>query len=53
MRGATDADLKYAKARQISIHAPHAGSDVGSASLVAETIDFNPRSPCGERLFQI
>ena len=33
----------------ISIHAPHAGSDLYFASGRSLTCDFNPRSPCGER----
>ena len=33
----------------ISIHAPHAGSDAFTDAEWAELIDFNPRSPCGER----
>ena len=36
-------------AQDISIHAPHAGSDevLNAGRLVV--LDFNPRSPCGER----
>ena len=34
----------------ISIHAPHAGSDCFSFFLFSLFNDFNPRSPCGERL---
>ncbi len=33
----------------ISIHAPHAGSDTFSKKALASCLDFNPRSPCGER----
>ena len=33
----------------ISIHAPLAGSDVGSLRPCARPSNFNPRSPCGER----
>ena len=33
----------------ISIHAPLAGSDVNTARCVVSLMDFNPRSPCGER----
>ena len=33
----------------ISIHAPHAGSDSISYSFPCRTCNFNPRSPCGER----
>ena len=35
----------------ISIHAPRTGSDLAKAGFSAEQIDFNPRSPHGERLF--
>ena len=35
---------------QISIHAPLAGSDPGGGVSRADYRDFNPRSPCGERL---
>ena len=34
----------------ISIHAPLAGSDVMACSSASTLLDFNPRSPCGERL---
>ena len=34
---------------QISIHAPHAGSDWGIVHVRANSRYFNPRSPCGER----
>ena len=33
----------------ISIHAPHAGSDLTSWAIWLRPINFNPRSPCGER----
>ena len=33
----------------ISIHAPHAGSDPGQTGLRVTVVNFNPRSPCGER----
>ena len=33
----------------ISIHAPHAGSDVIHPGDVIKLLYFNPRSPCGER----
>ena len=36
--------------RHISIHAPHAGSDMSLAMIFSHFPDFNPRSPCGERL---
>ena len=35
----------------ISIHAPHAGSDQPGWNFTADTANFNPRSPCGERQF--
>ena len=35
---------------EISIHAPHAGSDVVHNRFTQPVGDFNPRSPCGERL---
>ena len=34
----------------ISIHAPHAGSDFAFHIDFFHQFDFNPRSPCGERL---
>ena len=36
--------------RNISIHAPRVGSDVDTKAGLQEVYDFNPRSPCGERL---
>ena len=33
----------------ISIHAPHAGSDVKLSKPMLARLNFNPRSPCGER----
>ena len=33
----------------ISIHAPRVGSDQGFISAVEQSLNFNPRSPCGER----
>ena len=36
--------------RNISIHAPLAGSDSQSTTTQATHYNFNPRSPCGERL---
>ena len=35
----------------ISIHAPRVGSDFGKLYHKQAGIDFNPRSPCGERPF--
>ena len=37
--------------RTISIHAPRVGSDRLSPPWVAVLLNFNPRSPCGERLW--
>ena len=34
----------------ISIHAPRVGSDVRGRDQTAVWLNFNPRSPCGERL---
>ena len=33
----------------ISIHAPRVGSDIQEDGSELEVLDFNPRSPCGER----
>ena len=50
MRGATTvAGAIYATA-VISIRAPLAGSDQGPPASSSWRCDFNPRSPCGERL---
>ncbi len=35
---------------RISIHAPRVGSDPGREALAGAQGNFNPRSPCGERL---
>ena len=35
----------------ISIHAPRVGSDRRTRETANGALDFNPRSPCGERLF--
>ena len=35
--------------KYISIHAPLAGSDFVKRANAFAVIDFNPRSPCGER----
>ena len=37
-------------ASPISIHAPRVGSDASIATGIHTSPDFNPRSPCGERL---
>ena len=36
----------------ISIHAPRGGSDCAFGDMVATALDFNPRSPRGERPLQ-
>ena len=49
MRGATVlSDISRSRCA-ISIHAPHAGSDNTSCMAQRGGVDFNPRSPCGER----
>ena len=50
MRGATVSGLPVPVAFMISIHAPHAGSDPPCMIYTGYFCDFNPRSPCGERL---
>ena len=52
MRGATFKVALTAHFVDISIHAPHAGSDVSGATPSTRLFDFNPRSPCGERLLE-
>ncbi len=49
LRGATGGREKGGRKGQISIHAPPAGSDQFPAILPGCQINFNPRSPCGER----
>ena len=49
MRGATHRDVQGKRKQVISIHAPHAGSDLLSRPEPALETYFNPRSPCGER----
>ena len=51
VRGATkDAPIETITG-DISIHAPRAGSDPLISTLSASLLYFNPRSPCGERLY--
>ena len=50
MRGATGIRVPIGVVKSISIHAPHAGSDNLSFPDCSNLDDFNPRSPCGERL---
>ena len=52
MRGATEGKKPKADDEPISIHAPHAGSDSERQRNAGLRFDFNPRSPCGERLSQ-
>ena len=49
MRGATSLTGQPAGHRNISIHAPHAGSDHRRVEQHTGEDYFNPRSPCGER----
>ena len=48
--GATEVLTQYTGTDVISIHAPRVGSDFCYAKRLNLTRDFNPRSPCGERL---
>ena len=50
MRGATFFRPSFPPHFLISIHAPHAGSDELLFQFDSFVLDFNPRSPCGERL---
>ena len=50
MRGATQDKQGQNRTVSISIHAPHAGSDRQHLANYSGWYDFNPRSPCGERL---
>ena len=47
--GATDRAPAAGARQQISIHAPRVGSDETSIRNLFAIVDFNPRSPCGER----
>ena len=49
MRGATEWQQAQKTDLEISIHAPHAGCDAIARDLLAQGIDFNPRTPCGVR----
>ena len=51
MRGSTEGTQAAAAMQKISIHAPHAGSDKSKINTTWRNNDFNPRSPCGERLY--
>ena len=43
--------IKQKGTLEISIHAPHAGSDPEGIHQISGIQHFNPRSPCGERLW--
>mgnify|MGYP001666029141 CR=1 FL=1 len=47
--GATGWLIGLAVVRYISIHAPRVGSDQCQRASVQKGVNFNPRSPCGER----
>ena len=51
MRGATKIITIVAVKGKISIHTPHAGSDLIRFFIIYFIYYFNPHSPCGERLF--
>ena len=50
LRGATHVQHGLQGCFLISIHAPLAGSDIVARVVDHDGADFNPRSPCGERL---
>ena len=50
MRGATFWEGTDGWEGGISIHTPHAGSDDSMLRIPSFPFDFNPHSPCGERL---
>ena len=50
MWGATDINRVLQVLVAISIHAPHVGSDFLGEKCLRSRFNFNPRSPCGERL---
>ena len=49
MRGATEKSDASRRAKEISIHAPHAGRDRYQRASVGRCTNFNPRAPCGAR----
>ena len=51
MRAATDSNDATAMRNFISIHAAHAGCDFQCQIRYRRKVNFNPRSPCGLRLF--
>ena len=50
LRGTTERRQIHGKTKNISIHVPLAGNDFEHCPEVLPFLDFNPRSPCGERL---
>ena len=50
VRGATPKPFRNPMLNQISTHAPRAGSDTQECLNMNGYGNFNPRSPCGERL---
>ncbi len=50
MWGATGCRKRGTVLQRISIHAPRVGSDGSGTGSQLRTANFNPRSPCGERL---
>ena len=50
MRGETIMRFRFINASSISIHSPHAGRDFLFRTGFAQQENFNPLSPCGERL---
>ena len=50
VRGATESIRRSGRTLCISTHAPRAGSDGPHSTKACAICDFNPRSPCGERL---
>ena len=50
LRGATCCLLRLPHRQAISTHAPLAGRDIMSMTLVPDILNFNPRAPCGARL---
>ena len=53
MRGATGVNGVERHGEGISTHAPHAGSDEQLLECLIKPSNFNPRSPCGERLLRL
>ena len=48
MRGVTLVSMLIPGSEAISIHTPHAGSDLASVYYSNRNSHFNPHSPCGE-----